>query len=255
MNIDHLSITQIRMYNRCPAQYSYRYGEGLIAPPAARMVRGRSYHKAAEWYYDDILRTYRRHKPKHVAEKFADHFETSAKNEELVYQEGETKSKLLDSGAALTRLYTERIASKINPAAVELSFTIPTELPSMTFRGRIDLVTRSHTIPDLKMSKRMMDADSIAADLQLTGYSIAYEYIFGRPARNLEFHFALDQKELKVKRVKTYRGNWQKDIFWKMLYDVHAGVCDEHFPRHPDGWWCSPKYCGYYKYCLGGVRR
>lgn len=47
---DHLSVTQVRMYLRCPARYYYHYVQGIKLPPSGSMLLGRAVHSGLEHY-------------------------------------------------------------------------------------------------------------------------------------------------------------------------------------------------------------
>ena len=55
----HLSVTQLRMYLRCPLQYYFRYICGLKIPPTGDITLGRTVHAALEENYRQKVETHR----------------------------------------------------------------------------------------------------------------------------------------------------------------------------------------------------
>lgn len=53
----HLSISQIGMFMRCPAQWMFRYVEGIKIPPSAAMIKGTATHEGVELIYSEKKET------------------------------------------------------------------------------------------------------------------------------------------------------------------------------------------------------
>lgn len=53
----HLSISQIGMFMRCPAQWMFRYIEGLTIPPSAASIKGKATHEGVELIYSEKKET------------------------------------------------------------------------------------------------------------------------------------------------------------------------------------------------------
>ena len=53
----HLSISQIGMFMRCPAQWMFRYIEGLTVPPSAASIKGKATHEGVELIYSEKKET------------------------------------------------------------------------------------------------------------------------------------------------------------------------------------------------------
>ncbi len=48
---NHISATQLNMYLRCPAQYKFRYVDGIILPPKSALTKGKAVHRGQEFNY------------------------------------------------------------------------------------------------------------------------------------------------------------------------------------------------------------
>ena len=53
----HLSVTQLKMFLRCPLQYEFRYIKGLKVPPVEAMTLGKSIHSTLEENYKQKIET------------------------------------------------------------------------------------------------------------------------------------------------------------------------------------------------------
>ena len=50
---DYLSISQIGTFMRCPAQWKFRYIDGIKVPPSAAAVKGTATHEGIELIYSE----------------------------------------------------------------------------------------------------------------------------------------------------------------------------------------------------------
>ena len=71
-NEPHLSVTQLKMYLRCPLQYKYRYIHGLRIPPTGAITLGKSIHSALEENYSQKIETHQDLPLDHVTDFFSD---------------------------------------------------------------------------------------------------------------------------------------------------------------------------------------
>jgi len=96
---DYISVTQIKMYLRCPAQYYFRYVLGLKIPPAGALVLGRAVHAGLEHYFAGKLHTGEGPPVNRVLDVFDAAFE--AERPEADWGEDDP-GRAKDDGAALT---------------------------------------------------------------------------------------------------------------------------------------------------------
>ncbi|MGB9887964.1 MAG: RecB family exonuclease, partial [Moorellales bacterium] len=172
---DHVSVTQIRMYLRCPAQYYFRYVLGLKIPPPGAAVLGRAVHKGLEHYFRAKLDRPEGAPLREVLEVFAAAFEAEAPEADWA---DDSPARAKDDGAALLRLHREEVAPHLAPAAVERRVEIP--LAGATLLGFVDLETADGLIVDHKTVSRTPPESKAQEDLQLSAYALAYRAAHGR---------------------------------------------------------------------------
>ena len=57
METKHISVSQIKMFLRCPLQYKYRYIDNLKIPPTGSLLLGSSVHSSLEGNYRQKIET------------------------------------------------------------------------------------------------------------------------------------------------------------------------------------------------------
>ena len=165
----HLSVTQIKMYLRCPLQYKFRYIDSLKIPPVSAITLGKSIHSALEANYSQKINTKQDLPVIQIADLFSDFWEEEAK--ETLFEADERAGEVKDEGIGLINVYHEQISPNIQPKIVEKEFELSFENVSYTLKGKLDLVDSQDIIIDHKTSKRSMQVESILSDLQLTCYA------------------------------------------------------------------------------------
>ncbi len=248
---------------RCPRQYEFRYIQGLVRPPGAALVLGRAFHKAmadlameradgAEMEQDQ------------AADLFVDAFDAEAEGE---VDWGEEKpGQIKDIGTKMATIGAETWVAPLHPwdiAGVEAKFDvlIPDydEGKAVPFTGFRDLVLVGETgdlaVVDYKTSSRKWSPGRVIQEIQPMAYALP-EYLSTGLVPSFRFDIVVRPGEEGEGRVKTQSFPVQSDraaIEWwldtvRRIYRlVQSGV----FVPNPTGWWCSPKWCGYYDLCRG----
>src|ERR1039457_5494706 len=117
MEKPHLSVSQIKMYLRCPLQYRYRYIDGIKIPPTGSLLLGKSNHSALEGNYRQKIESKQDLPMEQVSDMFADSWESQVK--ETVFQEDEKSGETKDDGVNLIIAYHNQVAPSIQPKLVE----------------------------------------------------------------------------------------------------------------------------------------
>ena len=137
MDNRHLSITQIKMFLRCPLQYFFRYKKGIKIPPNSSMTMGRCVHQTIEDLYkkriDKIDIT-----EEELKERFSSHWAEESKSTE--FKQDEKPGELKDEGIRLISKYLEDIAPTVKPKEIEKKFELKFENAPYTLVGIIDLI-------------------------------------------------------------------------------------------------------------------
>lgn len=256
-----LSASQIGMFLRCARQWAFRYIEKLVIPPSGAMKQGSVFHRMAEKNYAQKLMTRADLKEGDLTEFFAEEFETQWEAEEVRLGENETKGGLKDQGVQLTRVFRAGIAPKVMPVAVEGNFKVPLGKgeAAVMLNGYIDVIDEQGRIRDTKAMtpQRVPNEFDLSRDLQLSTYALArkLEDVASLPTEETPAHLMLDtvvklvHPEARI--LPTARSIEGLRLHANTIGNVAKAIRADAFPRNPTGWWCSPKWCGYWDRCMG----
>lgn len=241
---DHVSVTQIRMYMRCPAQYYFRYVLGLKIPPPGATVLGRAVHKGLEFYFREKLDRPEGPPIGQVLEVYAAAFE--AESPEADWRDDDP-ARAKDDGVALLRLHHEEVARHLVPAAVERRVEIP--LAGTVLLGFIDLETRDGLIVDHKTVSRTPPEGKAQEDIQLSAYALAYLCAHQTLPAGVRLDFLVRAKQPKIVTRSAARTMRDVERFAKLASGVAAAIRADVFYPNPDNFMCSPGACGYWEEC------
>lgn len=256
-----LSASQISMFLRCARQWAFRYIEKIIVPPSGAMKQGNAFHRMAERNYAQKMETRADLKESDLAEFFAAEFETQMEAEEVILQENETKGGLKDQGVQLTRVFRSGIAPKVMPVAVEGNFKVPIGKGEslVMLNGYIDVIDEQGRIRDTKAMtpQRVPNQFELSRDLQLSTYALArkLEDVGALPTEEKPVSMTLDvavklvHPEARI--LPTARSIEGLRLHANTIGNVAKAIRADAFPRNPTGWWCTPKWCGYWDRCMG----
>lgn len=240
----YISISQIKMYLRCPLQYKFRYIDDLIIPPTSTITLGKTMHTTLETNYSQKIETKQDLPLSHVMDIFSDTWNKEAENTQ--FEEDEKPGQVKDEGIGLLGLYHAKISPKIQPALVEKEFELGFENVPYTLKGYIDLVDEYKTIIDHKTTKRSMPEDHITTDLQLTCYALGYRTITGEREVQLRLDVMVRNKQPKLQQLTTTRSQEDISRFLKLtahvIKAIHSGI---FYPN--ENFMCP--VCGYKELC------
>ena len=244
LDIEHISATQIGMYQRCPRQWAYRYVLKVKSPPDAAILCGSGMHHAAEVGMLEKSVTGENPKPDDSADAARDYVANEFAAGEVVLSQKDTRGGIVDKAVRLTRKWAEDAAPLVEPVGVEQSFD--TEISGIKVIGRFDVVTDSSII-DWKSSSRKPARAQIANSPQtevyalVSGRAVNYIYVVDSVRNGPAVHEA----PLTDDEVNTARA-----VATATVEDVSAGMASGVWPRNRNGWHCSPDRCGYYRRCM-----
>ena len=244
LDIEHISATQIGMYQRCPRQWAYRYVLKVKSPPDAAILCGSGMHHAAEVGMLEKSVTGENPKPDDAADAARDYVANEFAAGEVVLSQKDTRGGIVDKAVRLTRKWAEDAAPLVEPVGVEQSFD--TEISGIKVIGRFDVVTDSSII-DWKSSSRKPARAQIANSPQtevyalVSGRAVNYIYVVDSVRNGPAVHEA----PLTDDEVNTARA-----VATATVEDVSAGMASGVWPRNRNGWHCSPDRCGYYRRCM-----
>ena len=245
MDSKHISVSQVKMFLRCPLQYKFRYIDGLKIPATGSLLLGKSIHSALEGNYSQKIETKQDLPAENVLALFSDRWEKEVK--ETIFDDDEKAGAVKDDGIKLVTVYHQQIAPLIEPRHVEKEFNLAFENVSYTLKGIIDLVDVTGTIIDHKTAKRSMSPDDVASDIQLTCYALAYRSVFGAREKELRFDVMVRTKVPKLQQIPTTRTDGDIQRFLKILGFVSKAIQSGIFYPCEDRQTCS--WCGYRGLC------
>jgi len=265
----YLSVSQVMQYTKCGEAYRRRYVLEQLIPSNSFMVQGRGVHKAAEELHLSIIGG----SPISSAE-MVQHY-SDVHDTEIVYAEiKEEDSKgdpltpgvIKDMGVRLTRKYhrvalgsdkdskTGQPIPAVKPVAAEQVFRVkvtPENSDPIPFMGVIDLVEEG-SISDLKTKKKAASQSEADNSIQLS----LYAHVTGIP------HVRLDQLVKPTKtmperflRTESIRDKRETMHALDVVAEVAQDIASGRFRRtNPENWWCTEKWCPYWKDCRGRKR-
>jgi putative RecB family exonuclease len=242
---NHISVSQIKMFLRCPLQYKFRYIDGLKISPTSSLTLGKSIHSALESNYSQKITSKQDLPGEKILDLFSDRWEKEAV--ETLFSEDEKAGMVKDDGVKMVRAYHDQISPTIQPRLVEHEFNLSFENVDYTLKGIIDLVDVEGRIIDHKTAKRSMAPDDVAADIQLTCYALAYRSLFGAPEKELRFDVMVRTKVPKLQQIPTTRTQEDIQRFLKIVGFVSKAIQSGIFYPCGNRQVCS--WCGYYGLC------
>jgi CRISPR/Cas system-associated exonuclease Cas4 (RecB family) len=239
-----LSVTQLRMYLRCPLQYFFRYACGLKAPPDGGLVLGRAVHSALRENYRQKMGSREDLPVSDLTDVFSDRWEREI--QEAEFRPDEKPGELKDQGVGLLRLYREKVAPKVQPLEVEERFLIEPDGIRRPITGYIDLIDDQGFIIDHKTSKRSYPADSAEKDLQLTAYAMAYRSVYNQNEKGVRMDVMVRSKKPKIQQLEGTRSQADIDRFLRLAKHVEHSIDAEiYYPN--ENYTCG--ICGYADMC------
>lgn len=253
---NHLSASQITMFQRCPEQYRRRYLLGEKARPGAALIWGSADHYAHEQNFGQKITTGTDIPEEDVKLAFAEGFDRAVDRNggQSEIEWDEKPGTLKDKGVALVGVYHQQVSPRIQPVAVEEKFTIHIPQVPVPVIGYVDVVTEAVGIerktagrkesvpkPDWRIQgliyqavKRMPVEWHISAKTKVPGvYTAVEEPRLLLPLNHATVDATLQLMQTVAKAITGYHNLYGPDDPW-------PGAI-----THP--WACG--YCGYRPTC------
>jgi CRISPR/Cas system-associated exonuclease Cas4 (RecB family) len=170
-----LSVSQVKMFQRCPMQWYFRYIQGLKVPPKSALIIGSGVHAGQENIYKSKM-VDGKYNETETLDCTAEYVETADKREEIDWDK--PKGEVKDLAVLLVRTYIgEKIPDQIEQEdieSVEKGFSVDFETDVVAFEmiGFTDLELKDKII-DFKTTGRTPKVLDPADLLQTSLYSTA----------------------------------------------------------------------------------
>lgn len=250
----HFSISQLVTYLECPLCYYFQYELSIPwkSTPSA-VAFGDVCHQVIETINTSLMEG----NPitTHDAIDLFSHSWTSkVEAENIEFKYADESADLLVKGRELVGLYYESFKTCI-PIAVELEFRLPILdistplfIESHDVVGKIDAISNSGTIIEIKTAGRTPAQVDIDTNMQITLYSWAYRFLYGVPEDKIVVVNLIKTKEPQVLVLNTSRNEIMYTKLFhlidRVLKSIQQGLW---YPNPMNVWGC--KSCAYVTEC------
>lgn len=261
VHVQAISYTMIDQYLRCPEQFRRRYIEGKKSPPGVALLEGTSHHKAAEEDNKSKIEKGKQLKPAQMVDIFEatwkDELTKAQKEaEELktrIEWEDDNEETVLKRGKKLQTEYSSVYSAKLDPTAAEKPFMKDVDVRGNKFRlmGQIDLITKDGVVWDYKTSSRKKSDSDLGLSLQLSSYSWVEQ--INKVGYVAFVKAATPFVQLMTPAVVSPgRWMWALEVIASAVDGIRRGSFPKTNPAmFPAPWWCSERFCGYWRECRG----
>lgn len=240
---EHISVSQINQYLRCPAQYYFKYVQGMADRPNVAMTFGKSFHKAVEHYFRGKMDYGQEASLSEVQDIFA-----TTINHSKDVEWGEDKPDAVkDEGAKALELYMAEVAPTIQPKFIEQEVRVPFD--GYELLGYIDLIDQDNTIIDTKTTKKTPSAGMLTNGLQLSAYTMTYQFLTGDDPAGVRLDYIVRLKTPKVVQIGAKKTSNDVNRFLSIMDRVVGNIADNNFYPNPTCMSCNPKSCTYFEVC------
>jgi len=176
-----------------------------------------------------------------------------AAGEEVVLDENQTPEGLKDQGIAAIKTHHKEIAPLVEPQFVEEKRTVALGGENFAYdlTGVLDVVDTADTVIDNKLLGKTPNQADLDKDIQLSTYSLLYRLWQRKAESKLRLDIVVKNKLPKAVQLETQRSREGLRMHLNTMGHIAKAIEAEAFPMNPTGWWCSPKFCGYWSRCMG----
>ena len=244
------SVSQIKLYLRCPAAYMFRYVQGLVPPSTSAQMLGTAVHSGIELNYRKKIETRRDLPLEQVKEFYSASFDYL--KGKVLWERGEVPGRFKDDGVRMLSLYQTEVAPRVQPKLVEELFVVPFQNTEYSFKGIIDLYDETGLVVDHKTTSRTPNPETVHKDLQLTAYAMGLRYKEKQVEIGMAFDYIVRAKTPKIIRIESSRSQEDIDRFLRLLGQVATAIKEGRFYPNPTSFYCSSRWCAYWSQCEGG---
>lgn len=247
IDIDHISHSQLELYDKCARAWEFRYIKQIRTPSSPALVLGDCYHRTIESNFKFKLSKGEDIDLDFIPDIFKKHWDTILANTEIIWDD-ENPTRTRDIGISLACKYVEDVAPTIYPEYVER--WIESEIAGVKFVIRIDLIDMHSSVIDHKTANKRYNQKDVDNDMQASACAFALK----RPVIFYN-HVAVKTMKSNIQILKTYRT--QDDInWWVEKAEATINVMKSgYYPPRTQGWYCDQRYCDFYDRCRGHLTK
>lgn len=254
---EHVSFSQLNMFLRCGEQYRRRYVQGEIISPSASLIRGKGCHKSMEKNWTQKVETRKDLPVEAISDYFSDYWDIHryliAWNEDDLQDESPKKAaaRFKDSGIQLLQVFHQEQAPNCQPVTVEDEFTVEFKDSYPPLIGIIDRIDEGDIIAEEKFVSKSPSKDDVLTDIQLTNYDLGFRQKYKRKPKKLKKQWAVNTKIPKtvIQEAEPRDDETITRYLFRLQSFMDALQKGIFLPATNSSWWCSDKWCGYWKTC------
>ena len=257
---EHVSISALGTYLRCPAQYAHRYV--WRTPPshrAAALAFGSAIHEALALFYTRLMEGQAEPTSEELADSFSDCWTRELDSDIPVLLDGkDTPDSIRDKGVALVKVFHEQVSRPHKVLGVEEPFSVEVIDPQSgtTFSERLvgvfDAVVQdedgSTRVLEHKSAARRWTQTRLAHDLQVSAYHMAAPLV-GLPDATITLQVLLKIKQPALELYSPTRTDRDRQDLLQVISGVLCAIKVGAFYPIRD-WPCTS--CPYAGPCVAG---
>lgn len=248
IEIDHISHSQIDLWEKCPRKWEYKYVYHLKERSSDALIIGNVYHKVLEQNFKAKMELGHDLDIDICMDVFSDTWDKVVSEEWDIRWVKNTPESAKDMCAALVEKYITEFAPPIFPQAVEQ--WLESSLNGTKFVLKLDLINQDGAVIDHKTAAQSYTQLEVDKDMQAS----ATAFCLGRPIVFYN-HVAVKTATPRIQCLRTFRTNehveWWKDKVTAIIEHMKTGYA----PPREDSWLCSPMYCDNYSDCMKHITK
>lgn len=246
--LDHVSHSQLSLWDSCPKKWQYSYVERLRESSSGNLILGSCYHETLEENFKKKLILGHDLDFDICADFFDTIWNKSLGNAWETNWGNSSPDALKDIGITLIGKYLDDVAPAIIPQFVER--WMEKVINGTKFVIRIDLIDMNNIVIDHKTAAKSYSQTDVDKNVQASAsaFALGHPIVFHN-------HVAVKTKTPQIQIVKTYRTHADIDWWYKKASAILAHMKTGYAPPREDSWLCSEQYCGFYDLCRKDLAR
>ena len=252
--IEHLSASQLTLFQRCAEHWRRRHLEDERLPLTIPAHVGRAVREAVLLFLRHRMDTGLPMPPEQLRDAALDAYARSLKNGVYVAPEDlpVARASLAEGRnnvAALAELFRRELSPRIRPADVDRRVLLDPGLP-LPVLVTLDCVTPEGDLHQVATASRRWSAERLHGSPAHALRREALRQLSGVPGARLFVNVLVGSKTPVLQELEAPRSPEELAVvlrrFHLMLASVAAGIFP---PAAPESWICTPRWCGYFYSC------